>query len=314
MKILYIAYHDYGHNDDEGAIAYALEKLGHEVVKVKEFGETIPLDDLAKLDQTFDFCLFHKWSNVSFIKRLKCPKVFWYFDLVDWPQDLTLASRCEWRKRWMAEVIPLVDLGFCTDGDWVERYNDRCFGSTRGDFQPKLVTLRQGADERVIGPGDPGPPLDKDVLFVGSVKGCGVKRESFVRELQDRYGDRLQVITHGIYRRDLADLIAKVKVVVCPDSPVTDKYWSNRIYVMAGFGACIVHPFCWGINSARDYVAGVLGYPSRADLFDYIDGLVADAGKRKEMARLALADVQDRHLYRHRVEQLISILRDRGVI
>ena len=36
MKIVYVAKHHSGDNDDEGAICYALEALGHEVVRFRE--------------------------------------------------------------------------------------------------------------------------------------------------------------------------------------------------------------------------------------------------------------------------------------
>lgn len=308
MRILYVAKHDSGGNDDEGAIAYALGQLGHEVVQVHEFYNQIPLDDWAKLNQEFAFCLFHKWSNVDFIKRLKCPKAFWYFDLVDWPLDATLSSRCEARKRWMEEAIPLVDLGFCTDGDWVQRYNmGHCTYEPRSDrLYHKLHVLRQGADERIVGFGK-AAERDLDVLFVGGVKGCGVQRESFVQQLRERYGNRFHWIDKGCYREGLRDLVARSKVVVCPDSPVTDKYWSNRVYVMAGFGACLLHS-----RVADRIIPGVLTYDDRQEMIGHIDDLLGAAEEhRKKASETVLEQVKQDHLYRHRCEELIRVVKEK---
>lgn len=293
MRILYVAKHNSGGGDDEGAIAFALERLGHEVVLCHE--DRAKAAGYVYKGRGFDFCLFHKWYDTYSLTTIDFPKVFWYFDLVDWPHDLTLSSRCEARKRWMAEVTPLVDLGFCTDGDWVTR-----------DTTGKLRVLRQGADERVVGFGREQERAH-DVLFVGGVKGCGVGRESFVRDLRKRYGGRFNWVERGVYREDLRDLVARSKVVVCPDSPVTDRYWSNRIYVMAGFGACLFHP------RVEELVGQNLTlYDNREHLFALLEGhLETDNLQWLEPQRVKVLEmVKEKHLYRHRCEELVRIVKE----
>ena len=307
MRILYVARHDAGQNDDEGAIAYALEQLGHEVVKVQETGlslKSVSLPDNELMIPKYDFCLFHKLHNMDFFqwaRGVKIPLVFWYFDLVDWPQDLTLSSRCEARKRWMAEVTPIVDVGFCTDGDWVVR-----------DTTDKLHVLRQGADERMVGFGEPWKdyPLPMDVLFVGGVKGCGVRRESFVRELRERYGNRFAHFGSGVYGRALANAVAASKIVVCPDSPVTDRYWSNRVYVMMGFGACVFHP------RVEEFVGqGLVLYDNREHLFGLLEGHLDSKNiQYLQWHRTEnLKQVKEKYLYRHRIEEMLNILKNHGI-
>jgi len=312
MKIIYVAAHDRGQNDDEGSISYALRQLGHEVQPCRESKGHKAL----KL-QPADLLLFHKWSDWETIKKFQCPKVFWYFDLVDWPSDPTLARRCQQRKEWMAHAIPLVDVGFCTDGDWVEIYNS----NWRGTEDAKLVTLRQGADERVVGRGRErkcdscgSPVTDYDVLMVGIAKGGGERRESFVRELRERYGDRFKHVERGVYGRELADLVARSKVVVCPDSPVTDRYWSNRVYVMAGFGACLLHPGNGYSSMWRPQIHGVHWYSDREYLFNKIDLLLENANYRRSSEEELLRSVNRYHLYRHRCEEMFRVLRRREVI
>lgn len=296
MRILYIARHGQANsNDDEGAISYALEQLGHEVIKCQESNADLVLGTGYRV--SFDLCLFHKWGDTVAIQQAKksMPCVFWYFDLVDWPLDATLSSRCEHRKRWMAEVTPLVDLGFLSDGDWQSR-----------DTTGKLHVLRQGADERVVGFGTKqGSAYDCDVLFVGGVKGCGVQRESFVKELRARYGKRFLHVEKGVYGRSLANLVASAKVVVCPDSPVTDRYWSNRVYMMAGFGACLFHP------RVEEFVAkGMVLYDSRDHLYGLLDAHLEEpqylGGYRTEILEWA-----NKNLYRHRCEELVLVVKEK---
>lgn len=292
MRILYVAKHGSGGNDDEGAIDYALGQLGHEVVRIQE------CYPLPRLVNRYDFCLFHKWSDMTAMRVVKSvmPCVFWYFDLVDWPLDATLSSRCEARKRWMTEVTPLVDLGFITDGDWVER-----------DRSGKLVVLRQGADERVVGFGRE-QERDVDILFVGGVKGCGVQRQTFVDQLSTRYGPKLTIVQQGVYREELRDLVARSKVVVCPDSPVTKNYWSNRLYVMMGFGACLLHP---SVDISFMDRCGMGEYGDRGKLFSLVDHLLGQPELCQIMRQEALATAKAKHLYRHRCEELIRVVKER---
>lgn len=304
MKILYVAKHDSGGNDDEGAVSFALESLGHKVLRVPE---TVDEGFLQAWCRGSDLCLFHKWYNLPLLKKIEGPKAFWYFDLVDWPSDPSLRSRCETRKRWMADVVPLVDLGFCTDGDWVERWNKKIKETNDAmeglsDYSEKLVTLRQGADERVVGFGCERERTI-DVLMVGIGKGGGTERESFVQDLRDRYGQRFVHVERGVYGRQLADLVATAKVMVCPDSPVTDRYWSNRVYVLGGFGACLLHPVVSGLGQG--------GYKNRKDLFQQVDNLLESSDTRNMIQKVTLECIKTKHLYRHRCEELLRVVKER---
>src|SRR5262245_30017975 len=119
MKILYIAKHNSGGNDDEGAISHALTSLGHDVMKVSETKARMIRNEKP------DFMLFRKWYDVNHLARFNFPKVFWYFDLVETAGDPSLEQRARTRRAWMGAIMPRVDLGFCTDGDWVNKNPDK---------------------------------------------------------------------------------------------------------------------------------------------------------------------------------------------
>lgn len=297
MKILYIAKHNQvNSNDDEGSIAYALEKLGHTVYRYNEVGV---LKDWSYVGDA-DFCLFHKWDNPEVLKRIACPKVFWYFDLVNWPSDPSIKARCDARRAWMERTIPLVDVGFCTDGDWVKRV-----GASLG---PPLYTLRQGADERVVGV-NTTVEKNTDVLFIGQWKNCGRQRESFVADLRAFCIGKnlsLQIVPTGVYREQLRNLVWRSKVVVCPDSPVTDRYWSNRVYIMAGFGGCVLHPFVGHVPA--------IYYDTRSSLFGMIEDYLRDDAMRERVSLYYYTQATAGDLYRHRCEELIRVVRERGVV
>lgn len=295
MKILYIGKHGNtaGSSDDEGAIAHALEQLGHTVDCVREI-ETSGVD--------YDFALFNKYNHVSLLSLLYCPKVFWFFDLVDFP-DPQLAQSNATRKRWMHNIVPIADLGFCTDGDWVRK-------ATRELGAPnKLIQLSQGADGRVVGF---GKPVARDIpilLYTGPYPG-GEKRDSFVAEMKSKYGDKF-VHTGGVYRRNLADLIARAQIVVAPDGPITHRYWSNRVYVTLGYGGCLLHPYCAELD--KDYEDGkeIAYYGDRDQLHALIERYLANPAKQQTIRENAFLRTVSEHTYLHRVEKLVRTVKER---
>ena len=190
MRIVYLAKTEGHYNDDEGAIADAFERLGHEVVRVNE---TCAGAARAAHREQGDFCLFHHCTDYKGIRRLTIPAIFWYFDLVDYPADLTVASRSRARMSWMENMLPYVKMGLCTDGDWVKQ-----------DTTGKLVRLLQGADQRQprsTTPHKAATPL----IFTGQPSG-GEKRQSCIDALKKKYKHKFTVV-QKVHKRDLADML-----------------------------------------------------------------------------------------------------------
>lgn len=316
MRICYIARHDQQltSNDDEGAISHALEVLGHQVTRVHEnIAAAAPTDG-------FDLMLFHKLDEPAVLDRFagKCKRAFWFFDLVDWRDDHTVERRNEARKAWMHRTIPNVEVGFCTDGDWVERWN-RLFPE-----HPRLYTLRQGADERVVGYGNyQGEPQPDRILFVGGRVSSQGRRDWFDM-MREHYGPSFWHINSGVYGRQLADQIAGASIVVCPPSPVTHKYWSNRVYVMSGFGACVLHPYCADLMPAeglgsetRGFIQPgqyaeaeleILAYSTEERFHETINNLLHNKEVLEEVRHNALTATLKRNLYQHQCERLIQFV------
>jgi hypothetical protein len=294
MDVLYIANFDAGGNCDEDAIAFALRSLGHRVHPVRE-------KVVGRVHEfpRAELLLFHKFADVGLIRSLKMAKAFWFFDLVSFP-DRTLEGRCASRRQWMANIIPHVDIGFLTDGDFVDH-----------DATGKLVHLTQGVDERqaaaTASKGDQTP-----LLFTGIGRGGGVQRESFVKEMANRYGSRFVHVERGVHGEELRKLIAETAIVVAPDSPVTDRYCSNRVYNALGMGAFLLHPWCESLW--RQYGAGEGGlvfYRDRAELHRLIALYAEQPDKRHALAEVSRAWTLRHHCYRHRVAELIRVVRER---
>lgn len=292
MRIIYVAKHDSGGNDDEGAIYHALTSLGHDVQRCRE-----DVGHRAHHLQPADLLLFHKWDDVATLRKFRCPRAFWYFDLVDFP-DPTLAERCERRKDWFARILPHCDVGFCTDGDWVA-----------ADRTGKLRWLTQGADGRVVGRGapqvrNPGYPSQPPILMTG-IRNGGTGRASFVDFMRETYGEQFQLVQRGVHGRAMADLIAGAKIVVAPDAPVTDHYWSNRVYNALGFGAFLLHPRC---NVTEQYPMLTV-YDDREHLKRVIDHWLGRDDVRLVISSLCYQCTIENHLYLHRCQRLLELLK-----
>lgn len=286
MKIAYIANHGCGGNDDEGAIAYALRELGHDVLEIRK----------SKYAHDSDLILFHHDAIQE--KRIlnRIPKVFWWFDLVNC-DDSTLHRRCHSRMQWMEEMTSVVDLGFMSDGDWVHK-----------DKTGKLVHLFQGADSRIAK--NYIKQRSPSILFTGISHGGGIKRESWVNEMRETYGYRF-VHKRNVYREDLRFLVSKAQVMVAPDFPVTDLYWSNRVFMALGFGAFMIHPYCAGLARLYEHGREIVFYDSRDEMHRLIKHYIAHPSECEPIRQAGFERTMAEHTYLHRCRELLGVVKER---
>jgi len=296
VKIIYFAKHDQtSSNDDEGAIAHAFEQLGHEVVRVSERKPGL----LRR--ESGDFLLLHHCKDAYHtVAALPYPKVFWCFDRIE-DDDPTLRIRTLRRRMWMNAITETVDAGFCTDGDWVAK-----------DTTGKLTWLMQGADERIVGKGNTFPVSLPPIVFTGTTRGCGSKRVEFAERMKAIYRDSF-IHVQGIYRENLANAISSTQILVAPIYPVSDRYWSNRVYLTTGFGGLLLHPHARGL---RDHFTAdeVPTYDTMEDLFQLIAHYRDSSQAREQVANAGLKRVMKEHLYRHRVQTMLDVLKSKGLI
>lgn len=301
MRILYLARFGQRHsNQDEEAIAWALADLGHEVIRVDEPASRgrRHANPAAYVRTRADFILFHHYGDWAQLSRFPHPKVFWLFDLVHWP-DPALAGRNAARAAWLQRATEVCAVGFCTDGDAVAR-----------DTSGKLVWLPQGADGRLCAAGS-SRGTAADVLFTGIGRGGGLAREQFVHAMRARYAHNFLHVERGIHGRPLADLVAACPLAVAPPAPVTDRYCSNRVFLLSGFGACLLHPKCEYLRGCYEDGREIVYYDGMDDLHARVAHLLSRPEERSRIAAAALARTLAEHTYRHRVERLIAAVKGR---
>lgn len=278
MKIGYVAMHgNRGSDDTEGHIAFSLEKLGHEVVKIPQTGSP------AMARGNFDLILFHHWYNVNlgFLATLKAKKVGWYFDKV-W----------KGRDEWLNRVIPVVDHFFMSDGTWAA-----------GAGHQNLHVLRQGIGDRDMRPGDPQTKRWKaQVAFLGSAYG---ERAWWTSRLHEKFGDKF-LVYNDVFNRDLYDLCATVPIIVAPPFPSDDDYWSNRIYLTLGSGGFLIHPRLAGLAAEFDEGIHYVTYGSDEELEHRIRYYLENDDERRKIAVAGAARMQERFTFTHRVKELLS--------
>lgn len=291
MRILYSAKHDKRANDNEGAIAHALQELGHDVTCVHE--RSLAAEWAEWRVRVFDLLLFQNWKPpLPDLTEAAWPKVFWYMDRVDYGDDQILRSWTESRLRWMRTVIPQVTVGVCTDGDWVSR-----------DATGKLMHLMQGCDERVAKLGLKSGN-DIPLLFMGMIYGRGEGRSSWFKELQSTYGGKFHY-KRKCFGRDLIRAIHQTKIVLAPDGPVSDRYFSNRLFVVCSFGGFLLHPFC--AHAAELYEDGreVVFYRDRQHMHELIRHYLTRPAERWAIQKAGFERTMREHTYRHRLEVIL---------
>ena len=294
MRVLYVAEHGKKEsNDDEGAITHALRVLGHAVYVAKETER--PPSAFSPFDMMLCHYLDEKspWWDWA---RGKMPTAVWYFDQVISPSPIN-ANRNKKRKEWIERVQGIAHKVFLTDGDYRRSRPDTTY------------LLRQGADERWFAcPPEPVKDLGGKVLMTASIGKDG-KRKRQVDSLKKVLGDRLVLFKKGLYGDAFRSAVATADVCVAPEFPSTDLYWSNRVYVTLAAGGFLLHPGCMRLFE-HEYQPGA-HLESYHDDFTLIERLnywlnPAQAERRAEVKRLAKQETFDRHLYRHRLLDLLT--------
>lgn len=320
MRIVYFAKEPQRNsNDEEGAIEHAFQVLGHEVIRVSE--KYIYKADRRIPKGAIDLILIHKpdpHNAVLGLKQLEgiAPRACWYFDLVDSSltnagKDPLLIRRDHGRAAWMKKVLPNLEYAFLTDGEWIRATGRPLIESGKLPASLRLHWLPQGCDSRIAGIAQ---EIDKtiSVLFVGDPKG-GTIRQHWVDHLERILGSKFVVVRSGCHGEELKRLVASAYITVAPNAPVADYYFSNRVFLLLGFGAFLLHPFSRGLKLLIPGIAPFL-YQS----MDYQDLYQSILTYREnpafcEMKTLELhQEVKANHSYVVRCSRLLETIKQIG--
>lgn len=289
MRILYLG-NDRDHCT-ERFVAEALRDQGIEVtlqnVRYVTYAQAIRMANNIHPD----LVLFSKPHQPYFIRflsycqRQHVPTICWCWDLF-------------WGYRPMRPPQFHADHLFTTDGGHRDLWDT---------YYPHHQVLRQGIQERYL---DEGARRYKyDIGFVGSVSAkMYPTRLRLIEHLRKKYRNRAAIISdqRGM---DLTLNLRKVRVVI-GDSYPSPHYWSNRIYEMLGRSCFLLYPRTPGLEA--DYQEGTHYVGFDHGDFEQLDSLIgyylAHPEEREPIRRAGFVQTRDRHLYRHRVADLLRLV------
>lgn len=232
------------------------------------------------VDGNGDIYLFHKGLDhkqlLKDLRETRGLKVCWYFDKI-W-----LA-----RKKWINEILPKVELFCLTDGSWAKEHPDDKYRIVRQGCNP-LVGVKKSYNAKIV--------------FTGQVYG---ERSAFVAHLYEQFGDDFG-ISNDSFNQDLADLCASVPILVAPQWPSDDHYWSSRVYLTMGSGGFMIHPRLKDLE--KEYVDGkeIVFYDNLQDLTLKIRYYLSHPEEREKIRLAGQKKTVENYTYEHRVKELLN--------
>lgn len=288
MKILYIAKHGQQNNDDEGAIHSSLINLGHHVDRF-QLNNLLRDRPILSRYEDYDFVLFHKLPSQDYIDYVcnRWKGVCWYFD----PINKGFVSN----DQYISQIKEKIYLGFFTDGDFVISENRK-----------NIQLLRQGLDHSspTIVMNDHKQDKILDFMFIGTVGHGGYSiRQQYLQQLSQDFSGWLPHTQYSVFKNELTSVCQQTKIMLAMP-PVTDNYWSNRIYLLGGRRAFVLHPYASGLE--KEFGDSLVLYKDYQDLKEKIQYYLQNDSEREGISRKLQSIILDRHKYYDRCKTLVE--------
>ena len=281
--------------DDD--IKFSLEKMGHKVVFIND--ENFDTKDVIKRGNECDLFFFRTGGIVAdsmlnfqlslttlqaILNNIKCKKVFWFDDKV-WGLNEGL----------MSEIIPLVDYGFLNDDTWIRRHK-----------YPNVFPLHSGFSERYNYLGNYQKEYDVDIALIGNIYGA---RRVLVEKLKNIFGDKFKIY-NDVFGRNFYNLCESAKIIVSPNFPFDDFYWSDRPYSVLGARGFLLHPRLEGLKTHLQDGKHFVSYGSFEELVERIKFWLdpKHSEERSSVAQNGRNCVLQKHTYSNRLKELLEII------
>lgn len=242
---------------------------GHIARSFRELGYDVQCVEPDENIPDGDLLLYHKWiPDVSFSGKKAC----WMFDKVDFND-----RRVEMQK--------------------IKEMSDFFFTSDMTAF-PDAIELRQGVGYEC----DTGEKVDcPEIVFTGSGYNG---REDWISLIKQEFGDKFGHYNR-VFRKELNDLMVSSKIVVCPDYPVDENYWSNRAINAIGRGAFVIHPDC-GIRRFLEPGKEIVLYKDREDMIKKIKYYLSQNKRREAIREAGVKKVRENYTYKDSVKEIVK--------
>lgn len=298
MKVLYFGNFNNETPTIDQDILYSLKKKA-EVIKVdlREFAKDEDIKKIIMKANECDAFLFHALIPetedlyvklmlerlIEMLEGMTCKKILWFLDKVAGS-----------KMQIITHLLPSIDYLFVTDGTWAKRFREE-----------KLHILHPAAPEKVY-KGKFNSELSCDIAMVGSLYGERFKQFEF---LKAKFGDHFNYYDDK-FNKDYADLCKSAKIIIVPQYPFDDFYWSERIYKTLVNGGLCIHPRTYGLQE-EGFVDGIhyVDYYTEQDLFVTLTMILDKKSDklRKEIQEQGKKFVKG-HTYGDRIEEIFRII------
>lgn len=287
-------------------IADAFRALGHDVIHVQTMAELRAADETCELllfEQRgpAELCLPDLRDFLSGPRKSFC--IQWFFDLNVFDDTLPIKDQAPIAP--FLEVMQGMDLVLVKERDRLDEYRLAGINAIWFD-QGCPSTMRQAVLRE-------SPEFD--VVLWGSASRPLWKQRWNDADLLCRMGfkvgwftDHGEPLPSGCIRRpgcqplELPSVIEQGKVVLCVDAAQhIDGYWSDRVWLAAGAGGCIVRRVSDG-----QYVLPADHYRSDAELIETVKSYCSDFGERVAQGKLARNLAIPYNSYERRCRELLN--------
>ncbi len=179
----------------------------------------------------------------------------------------------------------------------------------------KAHRVMQGC-EPLLGMKKPEPIHTGRPVFVGTQK-SSKSRKQFCELLKKNKVDLVGHDRKDVYTRQRLFCLCHERSAVLGQVQVTDKcralyeepgYWSNRVYLMTGFGACLLHSYVPGIEKEFEPNKEIVLYTSLKDMQEKLYTLRTHPDQCATIGEAAFKRAQKDHTYVHRARKLIRLV------
>lgn len=297
----------------EGYIGDALARLGVDVLRIQEDSDD-PQSMYCRVKSIRpDVLLFSKCelSGLPFKYSKENPEKLKMFlhrvqhlgvKTVCWVFDLMRESFSPTRYHWAIEVSKVCDAFYCTDSglaDDPEITNGRLLRQAYPDITvPDLYHHQRGIKT---------PKYEYNIAHLGEIYG---DRRSWVRYLRNTLGARFGVIDTAIGDHELRNLAASCNIIAGPSYPFFPGYWSNRLYLVTGYGLCFACPTVEGM-AEEGWIPGIHYIELKGDVSQQaatLSELGSDPSWYTRIAIQGQAFCRANHSFSHRAGKLKGYL------
>lgn len=272
-----------------------LKKVGEvKFFDIKKFNMKNLIEEANKSDLFLFHGTFEVPDEITFmlmieriqviLQNIKCKKVLWLLDKV-WTDYARL----------LVGILPYVDKAFLSDGTWIKRF----------DVEDIYHLPPAGVKYK----GKKKKEYECDIAFIGKIYG---HRKEVYEYLKNNFSTKFKVF-NNCFEKELASLCKSAKIIVAPDFPFDDFFWSDRIYNVLANGGFLFHPRSYGLIE-QGFIEGehFVPYENERDIPKLANLFLKFKKERNRIAKKGQEFVLKNHTYDKRIKEILCQIKTKS--